>query len=123
MKKRSRIRRWKASAVMGMSRVPAREEVGEKKRQKIVVRIDVDSQVNGGPATSKTKNAVEKALRIGRFLLLPIPYLLHEVGHVDLLVFHVLHPRMFQHPPGTRASRGFFFQARGRVSCCRRAIS
>lgn len=43
-------------------------------------------------------------------LIFPVPHLPHEVCHVNLLVLHVQDPRMFQHPPGCRASRRFFLK-------------
>lgn len=48
------------------------------------------------------------------FLVLPIPHLLDKVGHVDFLVLDVQHPRMFQHPPGSRSSGGVFLQTEDR---------
>jgi hypothetical protein len=49
-------------------------------------------------------------------LVFPVPDLPYEIGHVDLLVFHVQHPGMFEHPPGSRSSRRFFLQTRRKVS-------
>jgi hypothetical protein len=43
-------------------------------------------------------------------LIFPVPHLPHKVCHVDFLVLHVQDPRMFQHPPGCRASRRFFLK-------------
>ena len=44
-------------------------------------------------------------------LIFPFPDLLEELGHVDLFVLYLEHPGMFQHPPGSCSSSGFFLEA------------
>jgi hypothetical protein len=42
--------------------------------------------------------------------ILPIPNLLQESRHIDLLSLHLGHPGMFQHPPGRRSPRRLLLQ-------------
>lgn len=49
-------------------------------------------------------------------LLFPVPHLFQKIGHVDFLRPHVHYPRMFQHPPGSCSSGGFFFETETVVS-------
>lgn len=49
-------------------------------------------------------------------LLFPVPHLFQKIGHVDFLGPHVHYPRMFQHPPGSCSSGGFFFETEPVVS-------
>ena len=42
--------------------------------------------------------------------ILPIPHLLEEEFHIDLLAVHLNHPGMLEHAPGGRAAGGFFLQ-------------
>ena len=46
-----------------------------------------------------------------RLSILPVPDLLEKVLHVDSLALHLHNPWVFQHPPGSGAARGFFFEA------------
>ena len=43
--------------------------------------------------------------------ILPLPHLLQESSHLDFTAYHILHPRMFQHPPGRSALGAFLFEA------------
>ena len=42
--------------------------------------------------------------------ILPLPYLFQEGSHLDFTAYHILHPRMFQHPPGRCALGAFLFE-------------
>jgi len=53
---------------------------------------------------------VEGDARLAASLILPVPYLLEEVGHVDFLGLHLHHPGMFEHAPWGRSSWAFFLQ-------------
>ena len=44
-------------------------------------------------------------------LILPVPHLLQEVSHVDLLGLHLDHPRVLEHAPGSGSARAFLFEA------------
>ena len=47
-----------------------------------------------------------------RGLVLPVPHLLQELLHADLLALHLHHPRVLEHAPGGGAAGGVFLEAR-----------
>ena len=55
---------------------------------------------------------IEGDARLAASLILPVPHLLEEVGHVDFLGLHFYHPGMLEHAPWGRSSWAFLLQAR-----------
>ena len=47
----------------------------------------------------------------GGHLILPIPHLLQEMSHVDLLRLHLYHPRVLKHAPWCGSARALLLKA------------
>lgn len=55
--------------------------------------------------------------------IFPVPDLLKEASHIDLLSLHLNHPRMLEHSPGRSASAGLLLQASRSISIVARELT